>query len=303
MKPRRAGDGAPRKGRVMAASYLILAIVLAFTLNHRFGLVRAAGTLLAAIGLSMIVISIVVADFDGSFVAAPTDRSDHAIMNSALGRELNPIILNIQAVVATTAAIFLFRAAWLQTARRAREPVPAVNTKAAFGRVSRYAHWITATLVLCLVPMGLFVAALRGDSPDRAAFAAIHQSLGLAVIPVVVVRLLWLLVSPPPPLPRDLRPWERRLAHAVHAGLYCLILAFPLSGALMTAYRGEPIQFFSWPVPAPVAPDRQGALNWASAHDLILPFAFYAIIFAHVGAVLKHHFMDGRAGDVRRMLT
>jgi cytochrome b561 len=37
-------------------------------------------------------------------------------------------------------------------------------------------------------------------------------------------------------------------------------------------------------------------------HDRILPLVFYGIIFAHLGAVLKHHFVDRRVGDVRRML-
>jgi cytochrome b561 len=278
----------------MAASYLILAIVLAYALNHRRGLVRAAGTLLAALGLSMIVISIVVADFDGSFDAPPPRPGRLDV--------LNPLILNIQAAVASVAAVFLFRAAWLQSTRRAREPIPGANTKSAYGLVSRYAHWITATLVLCLIPMGLFVAALHDAAPQRAGFIAIHQSLGLAVILVAAFRLLWLLASPPPPLAPDLRPWQHSLAHTVHIGLYCLIIAFPLSGFFMSAYLGDPIGFFGLAVPAPVAPDRQAASDWAAAHTLILPFAFYALIFAHLGAVLKHHFLDRRTGDVRRML-
>ena len=53
----------------MTAQYLILAVVLAFTLNHANPFVRAGGTLLAAVGLAFIVLSIVLADLDGNFAA------------------------------------------------------------------------------------------------------------------------------------------------------------------------------------------------------------------------------------------
>jgi hypothetical protein len=53
----------------MTAQYLILAVVLAFTLNHANPFVRAGGTLLAAVGLAFIVLSIVLADLDGTFAA------------------------------------------------------------------------------------------------------------------------------------------------------------------------------------------------------------------------------------------
>ena len=180
---------------------------------------------------------------------------------------------------------------------------PAVNTASTFGLVSRYAHWITATLILCLVPMGLFVSVLKVGSPDRAEFLAAHQSLGLAVFVVVAVRLFWLLFSSPPAPSPGVTVWERRLAQAVQIGLYGVILAFPLSGFFMSAYIGEAMQCFGWPVQSPVTPDKQAASIWIAAHDLVLPVLFYALISAHIAGVLKHHFADGRQGDLRRMLA
>ncbi|MBC8048880.1 MAG: cytochrome b [Chitinophagales bacterium] len=278
----------------MTESYLVLALILAFTLNSSNRWVRAGGTLLAALGLSMIAFSIVLADFDGTFSAMPPslDAMD----------AYKPLILNVQAVVATIAAAFLAWAAWGQT-KRGAATIPPQNTSSVFGLVSRYAHWITATLILCLVPMGLFISVLQPASAERAEFLAAHQSLGLAILFVVAFRLMWLLINPPPAPSPDLRPWERRAAHGVHIALYGLILAFPLSGFLMSAYGGDNIQFFGWPIPALVEPDSKALSIWATAHNLVLPGAFYLIIFAHIGAVLKHHFLDRRTSDVRRMLT
>ena len=278
----------------MAFSYLALALALAFSLNAASRFVRAAGTLLAALALVMLVVSIVMADFDGTFAAMPPP--------SSLLDPFKPLILNIQAIVATVAAGFLVWASWLQLKRHTVKPVPPFNTASTFGLVSRSAHWITATLILCLVPLGLFVSVLKDDSPDRAEYLAAHQSLGLAVFAVVAVRLLWLLITPPPASSPNLTPGERRLSHAVHIGLYGLILAFPLSGFLMSAHGGEAIQFFGWALHSPFEPGKRAAAIFAAAHDLVLPSLFYVLIFAHIGAVLKHHFVDGQSNDVRRML-
>jgi cytochrome b561 len=235
------------------------------------------------------------ADFDGTFRTMPLASSPLT--------PFKPLILNIQAIVASAAAAFLFWASWLQLKRRTIKGLPSLNTASTFGLVSRYAHWITATLLLCLVPMGLFVSVLKDASPDRAEFLAAHQSLGLIVFAIAAVRLAWLLISPPPAPSPDLTPRERRLSRAVHIGLYGLILAFPLSGFLMSAHGGEAIQFFGWALPSPIDPGKRAASIFAVAHDLILPSLFYVVIFAHIGAVLKHHFMDRQNRDIRRMLT
>ncbi len=120
---------------------------------------------------------------------------------------------------------------------------------------------------------------------------------------VVAVRLLWLLFSPPPAPSPGMAAWERHLARAVHIGLYAAILAFPLSGFFMSAYSGEAMQFFGWPLPSPVTPDKRTASIWMGVHDLALPALFYALISAHIGGVLKHHFLDGRQSDLRRMIA
>ncbi len=171
-----------------------------------------------------------------------------------------------------------------------------------FGLVSRYAHWVIAVIILTLIPMGMFMAVLPAGSPDRAGFVATHESLGALVLVLVALRLAWLLRSPPPGFDGALRPWERRLAHAVHIGLYSLILAFPLTGLLLGLSAGVPLPLFGFMLPAlwPASPAAAGVL--AVLHNQLLPLLFYAVIFAHVGAVLKHHFVDGRVNDVRRML-
>ncbi len=279
----------------MAYGYLALALALAVSLNAANRFVRAGGTLLAALALSMIAVSILAADFDGTFTAMPPALSPLD--------PFKPLILNIQAALATLAAAFFFRAALLQLKRPLMKTAPLLNTPSAFGLVSRYAHWITATLILCLVPMGLFVSVLKAGSPDSEDYLAAHQSLGMAIFGVAVFRLLWLRVSPPPEQPSAAKPWERHLARLVHVGLYVLIFAFPVSGFLMSAFSGKEMQFFVWSFQPMATENKDDAQIWIAIHDLVLPFAFYVLILAHTGGVLKHHFWDRRTSDLHRMVA
>jgi cytochrome b561 len=263
----------------VTAQYLGLAIILAITLNHANRFVRAGGTLLAAIGLSFIVLSIYLADTDGTFAALPAGN-------------FRPALLNAQGVAALAAIVFLLWASWHQLRRPLTARVPWLNTNATFGLVSRGAHWATATLVLCLIPIGLFMQILPAASPERAEFVAVHETLGVTVLVLVLLRIAWLARSAPPPLSPSLLPWERFLAIASHP---------ILTGLLLTLFSGGPLELFGWMVPLPATPPASGAL-WLMLHNQVLPFLFYAIIAMHLGAVLKHHFIAARTDDVRRML-
>ena len=278
----------------MAAWYVILAVLLAVLLNAQTRWLRSAGMLLAALSLAMIVLSIILADFDGTFAAILGD--------SPLIQQWTPAILNIQAVIASAAMLFLCWSAWKQTLRPAVPPLALLNTHAAYGRVSRYLHWSIATLMFCLVPIGLFMTILPVDQLERQGFAAAHQSLGITVLALFVLRVLWLLVSPPPGAETDTPAWQHQAARAVHLVLYASLVAFPLSGYLLSAAGDVPIDFYAPPLPGIIRPGNSAASIAGLIHDWLLPILFCAAIALHVGAVLKHHFRDGQKNTVRRML-
>jgi len=274
--------------------YLLLAAFLAFTLNQSSRILRALGTLTAALALAMVSWSIILANLDGTFAAIAAD--------ARFTDRIKPLILNTQAAVAAIAALFLLWAAWAQGMRRVPEKLPLRNTPTGFGRVSRYAHWVIGTLILILLPMGLFTSVLAADHPERGVFMATHQALGLTVLLLVVLRMLWLGQSPAPQLRADLQPWQRHLARATHLGLYGLMLAFPVTGVLLTAWRGDELDVYGWSATGLLAPNAQLAEGVAVLHNLVLPAIFYLAIAAHLGAVTKHHFGERRPQQVRRML-
>jgi hypothetical protein len=74
---------------MMAFWYLVLAVFLAVTLNQSNRFVRALGTVVACLSLMMMVSSIILADFDGTFAHMPSQ-------GDLVGR-FKPLILKIRA--------------------------------------------------------------------------------------------------------------------------------------------------------------------------------------------------------------
>ena len=265
----------------MTAFYLILALFLALSLNQPAPIPRALGTLVAALALALIAWSIVLANLDGSFAAMPGS--------------LKPLLLNAQAVVAALAALFLLWASWAQLRRRVEGGLPLANTAAGFGWLSRLAHWAMGVLMLVLIPIGLFISVLPPGHPEREAFIATHQSLGIAVLGLVALRALWLRRSPAPaaqPAPS----WQLRAARLGHLALYGLMIGFPLTGLLLNAARGDTMDVFGWTMPPVMAPQAGLAAVAGALHNLVLPALFHATILLHLAGALK-----GRA-VLRRML-
>jgi cytochrome b561 len=278
----------------MGSSYLGLAVVLAFAINMQNRGLRSAGTGLIALCLLMIIVSILLADFDGTFAAIPA--------TAPLIDRLTPAILNAQAALAAGAILFLLWAARVQLRRQVQTTPPLHNTPDTYGHVSRFLHWTIAVLMFCLVPIGLFMATLPAAHPERAAFVTAHQALGLTVLLLAAVRVGWFVFNPPPAPISVLATWEAGAARGAHMTLYLLLFLFPVSGYLLNASQDAAIDFYGWSVPAIGRPSEPLTVAAEFAHNWALPLLFYAAIALHVGAVLIRHFKEQRKDAVRRML-
>lgn len=274
----------------MAIGYLVLSLVLAATLNARAAWLRVAGTLIAAFGLFMMVFSIILADLDGTFARIPAA--------APLIQRITPAILNGQAAIAALAILFLLWSAWAQARRPVAREVPLGNTPAQYGAASRAFHWLIAVMMLCLVPIGLFMAVLPEGAAERADFVSAHQSLGLTVLLLVAGRILWLRASPAPASLSAQGTWEHRLARLVHLALYGALIAFPVSGYLVS--QGPSVDFYGWRIAAPDWPAVSGPA--LAIHAWVLPALFYTTLAAHLAAVVKRHFLDRDTAALRRML-
>ena len=88
-------------------------------------------------------------------------------------------------------------------------------------------HWVTAALVLTMIPIGVAMAnADFGAWQDT--LYHLHRSIGAVLLPLVLGRLIWRLTHPAPPLPADIPAIQQFAAHATHWALYALLIAQPI---------------------------------------------------------------------------
>jgi cytochrome b561 len=167
---------------------------------------------------------------------------------------------------------------------------------------ARSFHWITAALVAVIIVAGLWIAYFR---PEEEAFKLrlynIHESLGVIVWVLTLMRLVYRWRHPPPPLPADTPAAIRVAAHASHVALYVLLLTLPVIGFLATNAWGFPLSVFgALPLPSPVGKDEELAKVLALLHR-IGALSIIALIGGHVAGALYHTFIRKDA-LLRRML-
>ncbi|MDX2224653.1 MAG: cytochrome b [Rhodospirillaceae bacterium] len=150
-------------------------------------------------------------------------------------------------------------------------------------------HWAIATAALIAVGLALTVERLDlGDTKD--ALLELHKSVGSLIWVLMVARLGWRL-GHPPPAPVVQPAWQRLAAKAVHATLYVLLLAMPVTGYVSVAARGRTTTVFGlFDLPRWVPLDRGLARTAENVHDLG-QYALYGLVALHVGAGLYHHFV------------
>ncbi|BBF68703.1 cytochrome b [Sphingomonas bisphenolicum] len=169
---------------------------------------------------------------------------------------------------------------------------------ARYTSVARTLHWAIAILIL----LNLFFGFAHDALPKEWAVMPVHKSIGLTVLALTLVRIVWRLTHPAPPLPAAMPAWEKGAAHATHVLFYALMLILPLSGWIMSSAGTRPLNwFFLFDVPK-FGVGKEDAIVGLSrgAHEL-LPWLWVALILLHVGAALRHHFML-KDDVLRRML-
>jgi cytochrome b561 len=174
------------------------------------------------------------------------------------------------------------------------------NTTTRWGAVAQFLHW----LIVALIIVQVILANIAEDLPlgmKKLAMYARHKSVGITILGLAVIRLAWRWANPTPELPTTLKPYERTLAGLTHAGLYILLFAMPLTGWMMTSARGFPASWFGFFQLPDFVPKNDSLYNaMKETHDT-LALALYAIVFLHVAAALKHHFLL-KDHVLRRML-
>lgn len=171
------------------------------------------------------------------------------------------------------------------------------NGPESFGLVTRILHWTMALMVAVMIGLGKRIEAMEPGLSNLWLYS-LHKSLGLVVLALVVARLVWHRISPPP------RPvgggWQALAARIVHAAIYLLLLAIPLSGWIASSATGLDILFLDrWVVPA-IAPVSTAIEDAGFEAHEVMANLLLLLLLLHIGAAFKRE-VDGD-GTLKRMV-
>jgi cytochrome b561 len=172
-------------------------------------------------------------------------------------------------------------------------------------------HWTIAVLLVWTVLLGWQSEDLKGM--EKVAVLQLHKPLGITIMLLTLLRLAFRFITPAPPISAHLKPWEHRLARAVHLLFYVLLLAIPLLGwamvsasALITKFPIDMFGLFDWPAIQPLyamaaEPRHELHEQLETAHKLATKVIIYGLVPLHILGALKHQFLD-KDNELARMI-
>jgi cytochrome b561 len=167
--------------------------------------------------------------------------------------------------------------------------------------VTRVLHW--SVLAFILIAAGSMIARACAEESAACRFwLTVHQSAGIVVLGLTLIRLVWRRLARVGAV-RDALPRAIRIGAAFgHASLYLVLLALIAAGWLTTNAFGRPLLFLGTvSLPALIGRDRNFGDDLQAWHAE-LAWLLLILVLAHVGAALWHHFVC-RDGVLRSMTS
>lgn len=138
-------------------------------------------------------------------------------------------------------------------------------------------------------------------------FYQLHKSFGLSILALTTLRLVWRLTHKIPPLPAAMPAWQKAAARGTHWAFYALLFVTPLVGWAIVSVSPKDIPTFWFGLfSVPHLPFFDGVIDRSAVEDVFeeghefLAFAILGLLALHVGAALKHGFIN-RDGVLRSM--
>jgi cytochrome b561 len=161
---------------------------------------------------------------------------------------------------------------------------------------ARALHWLTAVLIPLQVVLAKSMT-YEGPEPnlwatltDRFGLYDLHKLLGVALLALVALRLANRIARGVPADDPGIAPWQRAAASLVHAWIYLLLAVVPLLGWFGVSLYPALRLFSTFDLPALAAANRAASEPVLVAHAYAA-YLLMALVFAHVGAALFHHFV------------
>ena len=163
-----------------------------------------------------------------------------------------------------------------------------------YDALSRAFHWLTALAVIGAFILGPehFGRQMRdGLDPATRLDIVLHETLGVLVMMLTLLRLLWVAMRPAAPS-FDMPAWMHMTAKATHGLLWLLLLAVPASAILTLGSEGHPLTLLGgirvddmpWIAQSPLAE----LADWGEVHELLGNVIIW-LSGLHAIAAIYHH--------------
>jgi cytochrome b561 len=165
-----------------------------------------------------------------------------------------------------------------------------------YDTISRAFHWLTVIAIVIAFTLGPehFGRTMReGIDPATISSVVWHESLGIFVFVLTLLRLLWVAVRPAAPqIP--MAPPMQLMAKLMHLALWALMLALPISALLALGAEGHPLTLLGGVRVEQIPLIGNSALaelaDWGDVHGL-LGNAILWLAGLHAAAAIYHHVM------------
>jgi len=158
------------------------------------------------------------------------------------------------------------------------------NNLTEYGLISKTFHWISAAVLIIQIPLGFYLVDLDFGE-RRITIENIHVTLGLGIFYLTLLRLLYKIFNPTPPLKNSIFLGQKIIAKLNHLFLYVSILIITISGALKKLYNGEILDIFFFDLE--IQDNFELAEIFYEIH-IIANYTLIILITLHISAVLIH---------------
>lgn len=175
-----------------------------------------------------------------------------------------------------------------------------VTQSSRYGAVAQLFHWMTVPLV------GIAYLISPGGSEERIYSAAVdsdrrwHESVGLVLFTLVLLRMVWRLFTVTP-VPIPMAVWMRASATVMHWALYVLLFAVPLTAIAGAWLEAHPITILGIGDIGPMLPQAHYFGIAVAYIHTVLGNAIIWVAGFHAAAALFHHYIL-RDNTLRSML-
>jgi cytochrome b561 len=168
-------------------------------------------------------------------------------------------------------------------------PTPQARSRYRYGAAAQAFHWLTVILVIAAYTLSPGGSEEQVYSAARDFTRRAHETLGIAVGLLTLLRLAWRAldtVPQDPPMPAVMR----YAAKIVHVGLYLLLLAVPLTAIVGAWLEAHPLTLLLLgDIASPLQEAHAAGQTIATIHTY-LGDAIVWVAGLHAAAGLFHHF-------------